>query len=111
LEVVIRLYLDENLSPRIAIQLRRRGIDAVSARDLDALGDDDVNHLKRAAALGRVLVTTDVDFLRLAAEGVLHKGIIFGVQEDHTIGDWVKKLELICFVYTPEEMDNHVEYV
>jgi hypothetical protein len=111
LEVVIRLYLDENLSPRIAVQLRRRGIDAISARDLGVLGDEDINHLERAMGLGRVLVTGDVDFLRLAAEGVQHKGIIFGVQQDHTIGDWVKKLELICFVYTAEEMNNHVEYL
>lgn len=111
MEVVIRLYLDENLSPRIAIQLRRRGIDAISARDLDVLGDEDINHLERARDLGRVLVTGDVDFLRLAAEGVQHRGIIFGVQQDHTIGDWVKKLELVCFVYTAEEMNNHVEYL
>ena len=33
----IRLYLDENLTPAIAEQLRLRGIDAVSVRDLDAL--------------------------------------------------------------------------
>ena len=111
MEAAIRLYLDENLSPRIAEQLRRRGIDAVTVRDLGLLGDEDRNHLQRATQMDRVLVTTDVDFLRLAAENFPHQGIIFGIQEDHTIGDWVKRLELVCFVYTPEEMENHVEYL
>jgi len=92
LEAAIRLYLDENLSPKIAEQLKLRGIDAVSVRDLGRLGESDESHLERATRLGRVLVTSDVDFLRLAAEGIDHAGIVFGVQADHSLGDWVKKL-------------------
>jgi hypothetical protein len=103
--------LDENLSPKIAEQLQRRGIDAVCVRELNLLGDADENHLERATEMGRVLVTTDVDFLRLAAAGVSHAGIIFGSQQDHTLGDWVKNLELICFIYGSQDMMNHVEYV
>lgn len=111
MEAAIRLYLDENLSPRIAEQLQQRGVDAVSVRDLERLGDADANHLRRATHMQRVLVTTDVDFLRMAAEEVQHEGIVFGIQEDHTIGDWVRNLELLCFVYEPEDMKNHVEYL
>lgn len=108
---VISLYIDENLSPRIAAQLRQRGVDALSVRDLGTLGDTDLNHLVQAAQMRRVLVTTDVDFLRMAAEGMPHAGIIFGVQQEHTLGDWVKALEIISFIYTPDEMENHVEYL
>lgn len=111
MEAAISLYLDENLSPRIARQLKLRGIDAVSVRDLGTLGDPDTTHLERASQLQRVLVTSDVDFLRFAAEGLEHAGIIFGVQGDHSIGDWVKMLELVCFVYSAEEFKNHVEYL
>jgi uncharacterized protein with PIN domain len=111
LEAGIRLYLDENLSPRIAEQLRLRGIDAVSVRDLGELGDSDENHLARATRLGRILVTADADFLRLAAGGVPHAGVVFGVQADHSTGDWVKKLELVCFVYSAYEFEDHVEYL
>jgi len=107
----IRLYLDENLSPRIAEQLRRRGIDAVSARDLAALGKSDPDHLARAIDMDRVLVTSDSDFLAIAATGVQHPGIVFGVQEDHTIGDWVKSLEALCLVYSPGDMKEHVDYL
>lgn len=110
MEAGVSLYLDENLSPKIAEQLRQRGIDAVCVRDLDLLGDEDVNHLERATKLGRALVTSDIDFLRLAATGVSHAGIIFANQQDYTLGDWVKNLELLCFVYSSEDMENHVEY-
>jgi predicted nuclease of predicted toxin-antitoxin system len=111
LEAAVRLYLDENLSPRIALQLRYRGIDAVSARDLGKLGDDDLSHLERSSRMGRVLVTADVDFLRLASAGIHHRGIIFGNQQDHAIGDWVNELELLCFVLSPDELENHIEYL
>ena len=101
MEVAIRLYLDENLNPVIAEQLRARGVDAVSVRDLDQLGESDLSHLESASSMGRVLVTSDADFLRLAASGVSHAGIIFGAQSTHRIGDWVRGLALICFVLTP----------
>lgn len=107
----ISLYLDENLTHKIALQLRQKGIDVVTVYDLGLGGDTDANHLARATELGRVLVTADTDFLRLAAEGVEHAGIVFGVQESNTIGDWVKALELICFVYSADDMKNHVEYL
>jgi len=107
----ISLYIDENLTPEIANQLRLRGIDAVSVRDLGLLGDSDDNHLATATAKSRVLVTSDTDFLVLESQGIEHAGIIFGVQEDHSLGDWVKGLELICFVYEAEDMKNRVEFM
>lgn len=41
----VRFYLDENVQIVIAEQLKRRGIDAITVRDLGLLGDDDLNHL------------------------------------------------------------------
>jgi predicted nuclease of predicted toxin-antitoxin system len=111
LAAAIRLYLDENLTPNIAVQLQLRGIDIVSVRDLDLLGDSDAHHLKRAVAMERVLVTADTDFLIMVSEGIEHPGVIFGTQSKHSTGDWVTKLELICSVYTMDDMKNHVEYL
>ncbi len=111
MEADIRLYLDENLSPKIGEQLKLRGIDAVSVRELRKLGESDESHLERATRLGRVLVTSDVDFLRFASEGINHAGIVFGALSGYSMGDWVKRLELICFVYSPAELENHVEYL
>ena len=54
----------------LAVQLRRRGIDAITVRDLDKLGDDDLIHLRRAAEQERVLCTYDKDYIRLAKQGI-----------------------------------------
>lgn len=107
----IRLYLDECLTPKIAIQVRKLGIDIVSVHELALTGDSDPNHLARATEMSRVLVTADDDFLTIAASGVPHAGIIHGEQSTLSIGDWVRALELICAVYEPEDMLNHVEYL
>ncbi len=111
MEAVIRLYLDENLSPRIAEQLHRRGVDAVSVHELGLTGHSDSNHLERAVALGYVLVTADTDFLKMARDNPEHRGIVFGPQEDLSIGDWVARLELISKVYTSEDMHGHIEFL
>ena len=107
----LRFYLDENVPVVIAAELKKRDIDAVTVRDLGLLGDDDLSHLRRAAEQGRVLCTYDKDFLRLAASGVEHAGIVFGLKEIHTIGRWVSRLTNMHERYIMADMDNHVEYL
>ncbi len=107
----IRLYFDEGVQVAVAQQMRSRGIDAVTVRDLGLLGDTDINHLLRASAMGRVLCTFDHDFLRLHAEGIPHAGIIIAQHFSTTIGDWVRGLEVICGVLSAEEMIDHIEYL
>lgn len=107
----LRFYLDENIPVEIANQLRARSIDVVTVRELGLLGDSDINHLQRAAEMQRVLCPFDTDYIDLAVEGVQHAGIVLGQGEEHSIGDWVKWLELMHAVYTADEMVNTVEYV
>ncbi len=107
----IRFYLDENLPVAVAAQLQRRGIEAVTVRDLGFLGDSDSNHLARATRLGYVLCTNDADYVNLDAANAEHGGIIFGQQHKHGIGDWVRFLELLASVLEPEDMQNRVEYL
>lgn len=107
----IRFYLDENVPIAVAAQLRLRGIDVVTVRDLGLLGESDLNHLQRASAEERVLCTHDSDYLAMAFAGTAHAGIIFGQQDAHGIGDWVRFLELIHGVSSAEEMHNRLEYI
>lgn len=108
---MIRFYLDENVSPEIAEQLRRRGIEVFTTQALGTLGDSDIHHLARATALEAALCTHDTDYLILAQSGIEHAGIVFGHSGQHGIGDWVKALELIALVYEADDMRNHVEYL
>ena len=48
----LSFYFDENMPIEIANQLRLRGIEAVTARDLGVLGDTDESHLNRATEMG-----------------------------------------------------------
>jgi predicted nuclease of predicted toxin-antitoxin system len=107
----VRFYLDENVSPALAEQLRRRGIEAVTVRDLGLLGDSDLNHLQRATAFGFVLCTHDSDYVELALSGLPHAGIVFAQQATATLGDWVRFLSLIHGVYEAHEMVNLIEYL
>ena len=103
----IRFYIDENLSPKIVTQLRMHGIDVIRG----PLGADDPAHLERAAGMGRVVCTSDDDFIKLAAMGIEHAGVIWGEQADHSIGDWVRYLRLVSDVQSAEEMLNTINYV
>jgi hypothetical protein len=75
------------------------------------LGDEDENHLARATEKGYVLCTHDSDYIDMAVAGKEHAGIVFGQTEKHYIGEWVRWLELMDAIYSPEDMKNHVEYV
>lgn len=107
----IRFYLDENVPVTVATQLQRRGVDAVTVRDLGFLGDSDANHLARATRLGYILCTNDADYIDMATTGIEHAGIVFGQQHKHSVGEWVRFLELLASVLDPNEMHNRIEYV
>ena len=107
----LRFYLDGNRPVEIARQLQLRGIEAVTVRDLRRLGDSDPNHLLRATTMEMVLCTNDTDYIALAAAGQQHNGIVIGQQDVHYIGAWVRHLELMHAIYSPQEMRNHIEYL
>lgn len=77
----MRLYLDEMFHRRIAVRLRQRGIDAVSALELGHVSMPDEMHLLFAAGQGRCVVTQNYsDFVRhtseFASQGLLHAGVL-----------------------------------
>ena len=95
----------------IAKQLKREGIDAVTARDLKKLRDDDPSHLQRAIEQEKVLVTYDDDFVEMAQQGVEHTGIVFVPTRYRNIGVVVKELRKFHARCSRNHVTNLVWYL
>ena len=67
-------------------------------------------HLQFARAEGRVIVTRDQDFLRVAAEKSNHSGIVF-YTANQSMREIIEALILIYEVMLPDEMSGRVEYL
>lgn len=97
--MAVALYMDVHVPWSITDQLRRRGIDVLTATEDGAreLSDDAI--LQRASDLGRIVFTQDIRFKALAEQWQReHRpfaGLLFGHQLGGTIGQYVHNLELI----------------
>jgi Domain of unknown function (DUF5615) len=113
--MTIALYMDVHIPQSITIQLRRRGIDVLTAQEDNTIELPDDELLDRSTAVGRVLFTQDIRFRALAQnwqrEGKPFGGLIFGHQLGGTIGQFVKDLEFIAQASDPEDWQNMVEYI
>ena len=73
----VRLLLDENLSPTVALTLCAEGVDACGVRDRGLLEATDPEVFARAFAEDRIVVTMNVcDFEHLARTCELHAGVV-----------------------------------
>ncbi|HEY9873621.1 MAG TPA: DUF5615 family PIN-like protein [Candidatus Obscuribacterales bacterium] len=113
--MAIALYMDVHIPQAITDQLRRRGVDVLTAFDDEAQELPDDQLLLRVTQLNRVLFTQDIRFRVLAetwqVEGRQFSGLIFGHQLGGTIGQFVRDLELIAKASEPDEWMNIVEYI
>jgi predicted nuclease of predicted toxin-antitoxin system len=106
----VRFYADEHIPKAVIRGLRQRGVDILSVADAALIGADDMTHLRRARGENRVIVTQDDDFLRLAAGGAPHAGIVYAPQ--HTsVSALIHGLLLIHRVLDAEEMAGHIEFL
>ena len=77
----MKFYLDEDLSQKIAQRLRTRGIDAVSAHEVQAEGWSDMQQLETASRQRRCVVTRNRnDFIVLTVQAYhtqqAHHGVL-----------------------------------
>src|SRR5262245_57515903 len=106
----IRYQFDEHLPTVVAVALRSRGIDTVTAAEIGVRKVADRQVLAIAHEASRVIVTRDKDFLRLDADGVPHSGIVYVGQKTGAIGELIEMLELVCEAISAEEMIGHIEH-
>jgi len=73
----VKGVLDENLTPRAALQLNAAGHDFWHVRDRGLIGRPDQVIWQRALGEGRVLFTVNHgDFVALASRSELHAGLV-----------------------------------
>lgn len=106
----ICLYMDEHVPAVVTEGLRRRGVNVLTAQEAGLRSAPDEEHLKWARENNRVIFSQDVDFLRLHATGVPHRGIIYAHQQT-PVREIMRGLMLIHDVLNPEDMANHIEFL
>jgi predicted nuclease of predicted toxin-antitoxin system len=108
----MKIYADENVESSVIEGLRRRGIEVISALELGYLSKPDDFHIKKAYEMKAVILTHDIDFLRIASRPDFnHSGIIFSHPEKISIGQCIREVELITKILTEKDMVNHIEFL
>src|SRR5438874_10361017 len=111
--MAVPLYMDVHVPQAITDQLRRRGVDVVTAIEEGNQETPDDRLLDHANSLHRLVFTQDIRFKAMAENwqrsGRAFAGLLFGHQLGGTIGQFVKDLELIAKASEPGEWQNMVE--
>lgn len=111
----LALYCDEDVSVRVAVNLRNRGFDVQTTVEAGNLGIDDERQLAYAASQKRVFLTHNLkDFIALHKTWLsadrCHAGIILAVRRKDPNSFVIRLLEFIQNT-TPQEMENQLRYV
>jgi len=113
----VRLYVDEDAMDGDLVRgLRSRGIDIVTATDVNMVCRPDEQHLKWATAQNRVLYSFNVaDFHEIHTEwmtaGRMHSGIVLAQQKRYSTGEQIRRLTRLMNVFSGEEMENREEFL
>ncbi len=108
----VAFYMDVHVPGAITAQLRRRGVEVLTATEEGANRLADERLLALATRLGRVLVTQDVRFRVMAEDWQRQKrpfaGLIFARQRRNQVGLYVTDLELVAKASDAAEWENVV---
>lgn len=109
-----KLHLNENLSPRLASELRKYGFDVVATQETDLLSAADDVQLTHAVSEQRAILTFNIgDFAVLheqyMAEGKEHWGIILSNREP--IGELLRRILRLLNTTSSDELKNQVRWL
>ncbi len=107
-----RFHLDECLTVRIAKGLRLRDRDCTTSKDAGLISASDTQQWEFAKQEGRIIITVDQDFLRIATDDNDHPGLIYWTRsgEEH-FGQLVKHINELCSGTLAEEFRGAVYYL
>ena len=110
----LKIYLNENLSWKIAKVLREYGYDVVSSYEVGMNAEDDEVQFDFAVSEERAVLTNNFgDFVRVyqeyASSGKDHYGIIFTTK--CTLAVMIKRLRRLLENVTAENMKNQIRWL
>jgi predicted nuclease of predicted toxin-antitoxin system len=111
---MIKFYFDVHVPKALLKSARARGLDVITSQEDGTRTADDEHLLRRATALGRVLVTQDKDF-----EGIVARALKAGEEFTGVIAVRARKelalvtadLELVARAESPEALKEKVFYI
>ncbi len=107
----ISIFADENIDVSVVAGLNKIGIEAVSAREENALELGDDRLLKIATEKGRVFLTNDrKDFKRLGEITEGHAGIVI-VSRRLGVGETIREILKIVDHMSPEDIAGTVQWI
>lgn len=113
MNLVARVYLDEDVSVLLAVLLNSRNVFATTARDNNMLGRADADHLKKAAELHCVMLThnrSDFEklFVEYAEKNIPHNGIIVLSRKRDV---YVSARQIVRFLSQQPDISNQLWYL
>lgn len=109
-ELFVRLYIDADITPKLAGALRERGHDAVSAHEIGKAEVSDEEQMAFAAEEGRALLTCNAqDFAPLFEAYWLaqkaHSGVL--VSQQLELGEMLRRTEAFLDTVAADDMRNN----
>ena len=109
-----KLHLNEHLSPRLSVQLRRYGFDVISTQEAGLVSEDDESQLAYASSEQRAIVSFNFrDFValneRYLATGEEHWGIILSTEE--TFNVLMHRLLRLLNTLSAEDLKNQIRWL
>jgi hypothetical protein len=109
--------MDEDaLEHALALGLRARGADVLTAREAKMINRPDDEQLEFATSLGRTLYSYNIpDYCRInlewARSGRLHAGIIIGHQQRLPVGDEIRAILRVAHSYDSARIAGQVVFL
>lgn len=111
---VVKLHLNEHLSPRLAEQLRKHGFDVTSTLESDLISKSDAEQLEFCCVTQRAILTFNKDHFSILHADYMNKnrehcGIILSTREP--IGVLLHRLLRLLNSVSPDDLKNQVRWL
>lgn len=107
--------MDVHVRRVITRGLRRLGVDVLTSQEDGTAEMDNVDLLTRASNLGRVLFTSDADFLveasRRQRARIPFAGVKYAHQKNVAIARCIEDLEVLAKLSEPGDLENALTYL